>query len=88
MRGARRAALAAVLAASLAGAAPGAGAIPRPHPGHAGRWITDGSGRVVVVHGFNMVYKRPPYYPGAVGFGSDDAAFLQRMGFNASSAWV
>jgi endoglycosylceramidase len=27
-----------------------------------------------------MVYKRPPYYPGAAGFSSDDAAFLARNG--------
>jgi endoglycosylceramidase len=50
--------------------------------GHAGRWITDPSGRVVIVHGLNMVYKVAPYYPAAAGFGADDAAFLQRMGFN------
>jgi endoglycosylceramidase len=50
--------------------------------GHAGRWITDGSGRVVVVHGLNMVYKVRPYYPAATGFGPDDAAFLQRMGLS------
>jgi endoglycosylceramidase len=29
-----------------------------------------------------MVYKVAPYYPAAAGFGTDDAAFLQRMGFN------
>lgn len=29
-----------------------------------------------------MVYKVPPYYPAAAGFGADDAAFLRRMGFN------
>ncbi len=51
--------------------------------GHAGRWVTDASGRVVVVHGINMVYKLPPYYPAAVGFGDDDAAFLHSIGFNA-----
>ncbi len=51
--------------------------------GHAGRWITDASGRVVVVHGINMVYKLPPYYPAAAGFGDDDAAFLHAIGFNA-----
>jgi endoglycosylceramidase len=51
--------------------------------GHAGRWITDASGRVVVVHGINMVYKLPPYYPAAAGFGDDDAAFLHSIGFNA-----
>jgi endoglycosylceramidase len=44
--------------------------------------MTDSSGRVVVLHGVNMVYKLPPYYPGAIGFGADDAAFLARTGFN------
>jgi endoglycosylceramidase len=37
----------------------------------------------VIAHGINMVYKLAPYYPAAVGFGSDDAAFLKRIGFNA-----
>lgn len=50
--------------------------------GHAGRWITDAHGRVVIVHGIDMVYKVAPY-PAATGFGNDDAAFLARMGFNA-----
>jgi hypothetical protein len=45
--------------------------------GHAGRWITDAAGRVIVVQGLNMVYKVRPYYPAAAGFGADDAAFLQ-----------
>ena len=49
---------------------------------HAGRWITDAHGRVVIVHGINMVYKLPPYSPAAVGFGDDDAVFLARSGFN------
>lgn len=53
-----------------------------PRLGHAGRWIIDPTGRVVIVHGFGMVYKVPPYYPSAAGFGADDAAFLKRMGFN------
>jgi endoglycosylceramidase len=51
--------------------------------GHSGRWITDAQGRVVIVHGTNMVYKLPPYYPTVAGFGDDDAAFLARIGFNA-----
>jgi endoglycosylceramidase len=38
---------------------------------------------VVILHGVNMVYKRPPYYPAASGFGEDDAAFLERNGFDA-----
>jgi endoglycosylceramidase len=58
-------------------------ASPLPRLGHRGRWITDALGRAVIVHGINMVDKRPPYYPGAVGFGDDDAAFLARIGFNA-----
>jgi endoglycosylceramidase len=51
--------------------------------GHAGRWITDASGRVFIVHGTNMVYKLAPYYPSVSGFGDDDAAFLKSIGFNA-----
>jgi endoglycosylceramidase len=51
--------------------------------GHVGRWITDAHGRVMIVHGTNMVYKVAPYFPGAVGFDSDDAAFLRSIGFNA-----
>ncbi len=58
-------------------------AAPTAPLGHSGRWITDAEGRVVILHGVNMVYKRPPYYPAATGFGNDDAAFLQRNGFNA-----
>ena len=49
---------------------------------NAGRWVVDSRGRVVVLHGVNMVYKRPPYDPGAVGFGADDARFLASHGFN------
>src|SRR5829696_110037 len=50
--------------------------------GHSGRWITDAKGRVAILHGVNMVNKRPPYTPSATGFGDDDAAFLRRHGFN------
>jgi endoglycosylceramidase len=56
---------------------------PKLRLGHLGRWITDADGRVVIVHGINMVYKRPPDDPAAVGFGNDDAAFLASIGFNA-----
>ena len=81
----RRGALAFCLAIGLgAGVGAGAaGAAPTLPLAHAGRWITDAHGRVVVVHGINMVYKQPPYYPARVGFGDDDAAFLARIGFNA-----
>jgi endoglycosylceramidase len=50
---------------------------------HAGRWITDAKGRVVILHGTNMVYKLAPYYPAAAGFDAPDAAFLHKNGFNA-----
>ncbi len=50
--------------------------------GHAGRWLTDAAGRVVLLHGVNEVAKSPPYYPAAFGFGADDAAFLSEQGFN------
>ena len=39
------------------------------------------SGRALVLHGVNMVYKRPPYAPDKIGFGRDDARFLARTGF-------
>ena len=56
---------------------------PRAPLGHAGRWVTDADGRVVILHGVNMVYKVPPYAPDAAGFGANDAAFLQDHGFNS-----
>lgn len=70
-------------------------AAPAPSPGpgrpvndggqlsHAGRWITDASGRVIMLHGTNMVYKLAPFYPAAAGFDADDATFLRSIGFNA-----
>jgi endoglycosylceramidase len=68
----------------LAGfAAAPARAAPTLPLGHAGRWVIDAQGRVVIVHGTNMVYKLPPYYPAVAGFGDNDAAFLARIGFNA-----
>ena len=50
---------------------------------HDGRWLTDAQGRVVLVHGFNLVAKVAPYEPAAAGFDEADAAFLQAHGFNA-----
>jgi endoglycosylceramidase len=60
----------------------GAEAAPTPPLGHEGRWITDARGRVVILHGINMVYKRRPYHPAAAGFNDGDARFLARHGFN------
>lgn len=56
---------------------------PIPPLASQGRWFTDATGRVVLMHGFNQVSKRAPYYPAAFGFGDDDAAFLAAEGFNA-----
>jgi endoglycosylceramidase len=69
--------------ASGAGAPAGAPARSPAAPlGHAGRWITDARGRVVILHGLNMVYKRPPYTPAAAGFGGSAAATLADNGFD------
>lgn len=81
-RGARVALLLALAGFAL-GAPQGAAAAPTLPLSHATRWITDASGRVVIVHGINMVYKRAPYYPSATGFGAEDAEFLQSIGMNA-----
>ncbi|SIJ05955.1 endoglycoceramidase [Mycobacteroides abscessus subsp. bolletii] len=51
--------------------------------GHAGTWITDAKGRVVVLHGENVVNKNAPYYPSALGFDDRNAELLAREGFNA-----
>ncbi|HSW15128.1 MAG TPA: cellulase family glycosylhydrolase [Solimonas sp.] len=47
-----------------------------------GRWFTDEQGRVVVIHGTNMINKLPPYKPEALGFGEKDLRFLAENGFN------
>jgi endoglycosylceramidase len=60
-----------------------AAAVPPAPIGHAGRWLTDADGRVLLVTGVNMVNKLAPYAPDADGFGADDAAFLAANGFDA-----
>ncbi len=73
----------AVAAIAVAALCATALAAPTAPLGHSGRWITDAGGRVVILHGVNMVNKQPPYTPAASGFSEDDAAFLQRNGFDA-----
>ena len=48
-------------------------------------WLVDTRGRVVILHGFNMVWKNAPYIPAdnAAGFTADDADWLAEHGFNA-----
>jgi endoglycosylceramidase len=77
-----RAARGAAVAVIVLAAASTAAAAPKPPLGHEGRWITDAAGRVVILHGFNMVYKVGSYRPEDTGFSGDDARFLQRHGFN------
>jgi endoglycosylceramidase len=71
-----------ILLASLFAAA-SASAAPAPPLDHEGRWLTDQRGRVVILRGFNMVYKVGSYRPEDTGFGGDDARFLARHGFNS-----
>ncbi len=52
-----------------------------PRPSQAGRWLLDPDGRVLVLHGVNMVNKTGTNEPGATGFDADDAAFLAENGF-------
>ncbi len=86
-----RTAIALTLAVALVAGALAAPAVHADSPiaqpslplGHAGRWITDASGRVVIVHGLNQVMKIAPYEPSQDGFGDADAAFLAAAGFNA-----
>lgn len=57
-------------------------AAPKAPLSHEGRWITDSRGRVVILHGWNMVYKVGSYRPVDSGFDRDDMRFLRRHGFN------
>ena len=64
----------------------GAAVVTDPRPAgtisHEGRWLTDAAGRVLMLHGTNMVSKGAPYYPAAAGFDDDDGAWLEANGFD------
>ncbi|MGI8461963.1 MAG: cellulase family glycosylhydrolase [Solirubrobacterales bacterium] len=77
-----RSKLALALAAASLAAPVAAQSAPAEPLGHEGRWITDAQGRVVVLHGANVVAKGDPALPADRGFGADDAAFLAANGFN------
>ncbi|MCW2783011.1 MAG: endoglycoceramidase [Marmoricola sp.] len=80
----RAIAIVALAVASVLGAPTAASATGAPPPvSQTGKWMTDGQGRVVILHGLNQVFKVPPYEPSADGFGDDDATFLAANGFNA-----
>ncbi len=75
--------LVAMLLVAVAGTSGARGATDEDARLHAaGRWLVDGQGRAVVLHGVNQVSKLPPYLPSAIGFGTDDAAAIADLGFN------
>ena len=78
-----------VVLALTALVAPAAGASPAEPLGHAGRWITDAKGRVVVLQGVAVVVggafgtaAGEEQTAAQVGFRRADARFLARKGFN------
>lgn len=58
--------------------------IPQLH--REGRHLVDQFGRVVIIHGLNFVWKRPPYVPPntPAGFTEADAEWLEEHGFNGA----
>lgn len=50
---------------------------------HAGHWMIDPQGRVVIMHGENLVVKGSPWVAIDRGFDDADAAFLTENGFNS-----
>ncbi len=63
-----------------------AAAEPVPQLHRRGRWLIDQHGRVVTVHGLNLVWKHAPYVPPATaeGFRAGDARWMKRHGFNGA----
>jgi Cellulase (glycosyl hydrolase family 5)/Glycoside hydrolase family 5 C-terminal domain len=59
---------------------------PPPQLRRDGRWLVDQHGRVVIVHGLNLVWKHAPYVPPATaeGFTAADARWMRRHGFNGA----
>ncbi|MFN7955775.1 MAG: cellulase family glycosylhydrolase [bacterium] len=62
---------------SADGAAPSGGRL-RVRDG----WFVDASGRVVLLHGVNVVDKRPPYLPSSDELSDADADAMRDLGFN------
>jgi hypothetical protein len=59
---------------------------PVPQLRRKGRWLVDHRGRVVTIHGLNLVWKHAPYVPPATaeGFRVGDARWMKRHGFNGA----
>jgi endoglycosylceramidase len=77
-----RAAIAGICSVVALLLAPVARAAPTEPLGHAGRWITDAEGRVVVLHGFNTVPADEQVGLRDMGMGTDNARWLAENGFN------
>jgi endoglycosylceramidase len=73
--------IAALLTAALI-SVPAAGVCQAAAFDHAGRWLTDASGRVLILHGLDFAAKRPPYLPSRIGFDADDARWIAAQGFS------
>ena len=86
----RLAALLAALVVLVGFAAPAHAADATPRLHRQGRFLVDQYGRVVIVHGLNIVWKRAPYAPPdtAAGFTAKDAAFFEKYGFNGARLGV
>lgn len=86
-RGLRRWAVAGVVSCLLAAPllSTATAAPPPARLRHDGRWLVDATGRTVMIHGVNAVWKHAPYIAPdtAKGFTAKDAAFLADNGFNA-----
>jgi endoglycosylceramidase len=76
----------AVLVAGVLLGSPASASDRPPQLRREGRWLVDPLGRVVIVHGLNLVWKHAPYAPPATaeGFTKRDARWLARHGFNAA----
>jgi endoglycosylceramidase len=78
----RRAAAVAVALLVCVHASAAAAANPAAlHPD--GRWLKDGYGRVVIIHGLQVAHKTAPYYPPPADFTNADGQNLEDWGFNA-----
>ena len=82
--------LAALVALTVVPVSSASAADTTPRLQRQGRFLVDQYGRVVIVHGLNLVWKRAPYAPPdtAAGFTAKDAAWLAKYGFNGARLGV
>src|SRR4051794_31196820 len=82
--------LAALVALTVVPVSSASAADTTPRLQRQGRFLVDQYGRVVIVHGLNLVWKRAPYAPPdtAAGFTAEDAAWFAKYGFNGARLGV